>query len=109
MSLSVLPGKHWSCLQGLSQSSIHSLLDGPLGAQGHLEKDEAETVSAMASLSVDVEQPGSVPEDTETSRSAGRLGSVDDVRLIVRCFDVKSCRLVLNRSTEEPMEEEPVL
>ncbi|XP_028267287.1 histone deacetylase 5 isoform X1 [Parambassis ranga] len=75
-----IQSKHWSCLQGLSQSSIHSLLDGPLGAQGQSEKDEAETVSAMASLSVDVEQPGSVPDDTETSRS-----------------------------TEEPMEEEPVL
>uniref|UniRef100_A0A3Q4I616 Histone deacetylase n=1 Tax=Neolamprologus brichardi TaxID=32507 RepID=A0A3Q4I616_NEOBR len=48
----------------------HSLLDGPLGAQGQSEKDEAETVSAMASLSVDVEQPGSVPDSTETSRSA---------------------------------------
>uniref|UniRef100_A0A3Q4IC41 Histone deacetylase n=1 Tax=Neolamprologus brichardi TaxID=32507 RepID=A0A3Q4IC41_NEOBR len=71
--------KHWSCLQSLSQTSGHSLLDGPLGAQGQSEKDEAETVSAMASLSVDVEQPGSVPDSTETS------------------------------STEEPMEEEPVL
>uniref|UniRef100_A0A3P8NVS4 Histone deacetylase n=1 Tax=Astatotilapia calliptera TaxID=8154 RepID=A0A3P8NVS4_ASTCA len=63
-------GKHWSCLQSLSQTSGHSLLDGPLGAQGQSEKDEAETVSAMASLSVDVEQPGSVPDSTETSRSA---------------------------------------
>ncbi|XP_041855008.1 histone deacetylase 5 isoform X2 [Melanotaenia boesemani] len=73
-----IQSKHWSCLQSLTQTSGHSLLDGPLGAQGQSEKDEAETVSAMASLSVDVEQP--VPEDTETSRS-----------------------------TEEPMEEEPVL
>lgn len=75
-----IQSKHWSCLQSLSQTSGHSLLDGPLGAQGQSEKDEAETVSAMASLSVDVEQPGSVPDNTETSRS-----------------------------TEEPMEEEPVL
>ncbi|XP_072224137.1 histone deacetylase 5 isoform X2 [Leuresthes tenuis] len=75
-----IQSKHWSCLQSLTQASGHSLLDGPLGAQGQSEKDEAETVSAMASLSVDVKQPGSVPEDTETSRS-----------------------------TEEPMEEEPVL
>ncbi|XP_035771789.1 histone deacetylase 5 [Neolamprologus brichardi] len=75
-----IQSKHWSCLQSLSQTSGHSLLDGPLGAQGQSEKDEAETVSAMASLSVDVEQPGSVPDSTETSRS-----------------------------TEEPMEEEPVL
>lgn len=67
-------GKHWSCLQSLSQTSGHSPLDGPLGAQGQSEKDEAETVSAMASLSVDVEQPGSVPDDTETSRSAVRCG-----------------------------------
>uniref|UniRef100_A0AAX7SM35 Histone deacetylase n=1 Tax=Astatotilapia calliptera TaxID=8154 RepID=A0AAX7SM35_ASTCA len=73
-----IQSKHWSCLQSLSQTSGHSLLDGPLGAQGQSEKDEAETVSAMASLSVDVEQPGSVPDSTETSRS-----------------------------TEEPMEEEP--
>lgn len=68
--LSLPAGKHWSCLQSLSQTSGHSLLDGPLGAQGQSEKDEAETVSAMASLSVDVEQPGSVPDSTETSRSA---------------------------------------
>uniref|UniRef100_A0A669DFY2 Histone deacetylase n=1 Tax=Oreochromis niloticus TaxID=8128 RepID=A0A669DFY2_ORENI len=57
-----IQSKHWSCLQSLSQTSGHSLLDGPLGAQGQSEKDEAETVSAMASLSVDVEQPGSVPD-----------------------------------------------
>nr|XP_019961377.1 PREDICTED: histone deacetylase 5-like [Paralichthys olivaceus] len=75
-----IQNKHWPCLQSLSQTSGHSLLDGPLGAQGQSEKDEAETVSAMASLSVDVEQPGSVPGDSETGRS-----------------------------TEEPMEEEPVL
>ncbi|XP_062295073.1 histone deacetylase 5 isoform X2 [Scomber scombrus] len=71
-----IQSKHWSCLQ----TSGHSLLDSPLGAQGQSEKDEADTVSAMASLSVDVDQPSSVPDNTETSRS-----------------------------TEEPMEEEPVL
>ncbi|XP_069033746.1 histone deacetylase 5 isoform X2 [Embiotoca jacksoni] len=71
---------HWPCLQSLSQTSGHSLLDGPSGAQGQSEEDEADTVSAMASLSVDVEQPSSIPDDTETSRS-----------------------------TEEPMEEEPIL
>ncbi|XP_075938921.1 histone deacetylase 5 isoform X4 [Anarhichas minor] len=75
-----IQNKHWSCLQSLSQTSGHSLLDEPLGAQGQSEKDEAETVSAMASLSVDVEQPRSEPDNAETSRS-----------------------------TEEPMEEEPVL
>uniref|UniRef100_A0A8D0ASR4 Histone deacetylase n=1 Tax=Sander lucioperca TaxID=283035 RepID=A0A8D0ASR4_SANLU len=65
-----IQSKHWSCLQSLSQTSGHSLLDSPLGAQGQSEKDEADTVSAMASLSVDVEQPGSDPDNTETSRSA---------------------------------------
>nr|XP_046270166.1 histone deacetylase 5 isoform X2 [Scatophagus argus]XP_046270167.1 histone deacetylase 5 isoform X2 [Scatophagus argus]XP_046270168.1 histone deacetylase 5 isoform X2 [Scatophagus argus] len=74
-----IQSKHWSCLQSLSQTSGHSLLDSPLGAQGQSE-DEAETVSAMASLSVDVEQQTSVLNNTETSRSI-----------------------------EEPMEEEPVL
>uniref|UniRef100_A0A7N8XIA4 Histone deacetylase n=1 Tax=Mastacembelus armatus TaxID=205130 RepID=A0A7N8XIA4_9TELE len=63
-----IQSKHWSCLQSLSQTSGHSPLDGPLGAQGQSEKDEAETVSAMASLSVDVEH--SVSDNTETSRSA---------------------------------------
>uniref|UniRef100_A0A665SYZ5 Histone deacetylase n=1 Tax=Echeneis naucrates TaxID=173247 RepID=A0A665SYZ5_ECHNA len=66
--------KHWSCLQNLSQTSSHSLLDGPLGAKGQSEKDEAETVSAMASLSVDVEPPGSVPDSSETSRSGEHYG-----------------------------------
>ncbi|XP_038163788.1 histone deacetylase 5 isoform X1 [Cyprinodon tularosa] len=75
-----IQSKHWPCLQSLSQTSGQSLLAGSPGAQGQSERDEAETVSAMASLSVDVEQPCSVPESKETSRS-----------------------------TEEPMEEEPVL
>ncbi|XP_041633678.1 histone deacetylase 5 isoform X2 [Cheilinus undulatus] len=74
-----IQSKHWPCLQSLSQTCGHSLLDGPPEVRGQSE-DEAETVSAMASLSVDVEQTSSVPDDTETSRS-----------------------------TEEPMEEEPVL
>uniref|UniRef100_A0A8D3B4I4 Histone deacetylase n=1 Tax=Scophthalmus maximus TaxID=52904 RepID=A0A8D3B4I4_SCOMX len=64
-----IQSKHWSCLQ----TSGHSLLDDPLGAQGQSEKDEADTVSAMASLSVDVEQPGSIPGDSETSRSVVTL------------------------------------
>uniref|UniRef100_A0A673AEB9 Histone deacetylase n=1 Tax=Sphaeramia orbicularis TaxID=375764 RepID=A0A673AEB9_9TELE len=75
-----IQSKHWPCLQSLSHTSCHSLLDSPLGAQGQSEKDEAETVSAMASLSVDVDQPGSVNDGTDTSRS-----------------------------TDEPMEEEPGL
>uniref|UniRef100_A0A665T9M5 Histone deacetylase n=1 Tax=Echeneis naucrates TaxID=173247 RepID=A0A665T9M5_ECHNA len=69
-----IQSKHWSCLQNLSQTSSHSLLDGPLGAKGQSEKDEAETVSAMASLSVDVEPPGSVPDSSETSRSGEHYG-----------------------------------
>uniref|UniRef100_A0A4W6CP45 Histone deacetylase n=1 Tax=Lates calcarifer TaxID=8187 RepID=A0A4W6CP45_LATCA len=69
-----IQSKHWSCLQNLPQTSGHSLLDGPLGAQGQSEKDEAETVSAMASLSVDVEQPGSVPDNSESSRSGVHCG-----------------------------------
>lgn len=69
ISLSVPEGKHWPCLQSLSQTSGHSLLDGPKGAQGQSE-DEAETVSAMASLTVDVEQQASVLNNTETGRSA---------------------------------------
>ncbi|XP_068192044.1 histone deacetylase 5 isoform X2 [Antennarius striatus] len=75
-----IQSKHWPCLQSLSQTSGYSVSDGPLkGAQGQSE-DEAETVSAMASLTVDAEQQASALTDTETSRS-----------------------------TEEPMEEEPVL
>ncbi|XP_049599818.1 histone deacetylase 5 isoform X1 [Syngnathus scovelli] len=72
-----IQSKHWPCLQILSQTSSHSILDG---AQIQSEKDEADTVSAMASLSVDVEQSGSAANVTDASRS-----------------------------TEEPMEEEPVL
>ncbi|XP_029015184.1 histone deacetylase 5 isoform X4 [Betta splendens] len=75
-----LQSKHWSCLQSWSQSSGHSILNPLLAAQGQSEKDEAETLSAMASLSVDVEPLDSVPDNAGT-----------------------------NRSTEEPMEEEPVL
>uniref|UniRef100_A0A3B4AT03 Histone deacetylase n=1 Tax=Periophthalmus magnuspinnatus TaxID=409849 RepID=A0A3B4AT03_9GOBI len=41
--------KHWPCLHSLSPSTGHMLLDSP---QGQSERDEAETVSAMASLSV---------------------------------------------------------
>ncbi|XP_061829750.1 histone deacetylase 5 isoform X2 [Nerophis lumbriciformis] len=76
-----IQSKHWSCLQNMSPTSSHSLLDSPLGAQGQSEKDEADTVSAMASLSVDVEQSSSAADIADGS----------------------------SRSTEEPMEEEPVL
>lgn len=94
-------GKHWSCLQSLSQTSGHSPLDGPLGAQGQSEKDEAETVSAMASLSVDVEQPGSVPDDTETSRSAVRCGDcvMTDRQRSEGQYEPISLTIVLNYST----------
>uniref|UniRef100_A0A8C6PT75 Histone deacetylase n=1 Tax=Nothobranchius furzeri TaxID=105023 RepID=A0A8C6PT75_NOTFU len=64
-----IQSQHWPCLQTLSQTSGYVLMETPAGTQGQSEKDEAETVSAMASLSVDVEQPGSA-EHTETSRSA---------------------------------------
>ncbi|MED6282534.1 Histone deacetylase 5, partial [Characodon lateralis] len=59
-----IQSKHWPCLQSSSQSSGHST-----EVPGQSERDEAETVSAMASLSVDVEQPGSLLENTESSRS----------------------------------------
>lgn len=68
--LFVLQGKHWPCLQSLAHTSGHSLSDVPKAAQGQSE-DEAETVSAMASLSVDVEQQqASALNSMETSRSA---------------------------------------
>uniref|UniRef100_A0A674MBR1 Histone deacetylase n=1 Tax=Takifugu rubripes TaxID=31033 RepID=A0A674MBR1_TAKRU len=76
-----IQGKHWPCLQSLSHTSTHSLSDAPKAAQGQSE-DEAETVSAMASLSVDVEQ----------QQQTSDLSSMET-----------------SRSTEEPMEEEPVL
>lgn len=66
--LSLSSGKHWHCLQSLSQTSGHSPLAGSPEALGQSEREEAETVSAMASLSVDVDQPVSVPENSESSR-----------------------------------------
>uniref|UniRef100_A0A8C6S803 Histone deacetylase n=1 Tax=Neogobius melanostomus TaxID=47308 RepID=A0A8C6S803_9GOBI len=72
-----IQSKHWPCLRSLSQATGHMQLDSP---QGQSERDEAETVSAMASLSVDVEQSSSGADNSDTSRS-----------------------------TEEPMEQEPVL
>ncbi|XP_034045428.1 histone deacetylase 5 isoform X2 [Thalassophryne amazonica] len=74
-----IQSKHWPCLQSLSYMISPSLSSSRV-VQGQSEKDEAETVSAMASLSVDVEQPGSASDTTDTSRS-----------------------------TEEPMEAEPAL
>ncbi|XP_057716953.1 histone deacetylase 5 isoform X1 [Corythoichthys intestinalis] len=75
-----IQSKHWPCLQTLSPTGSHSRLDSPVGAQVQSEKDEADTVSAMASLSVDVEQSSSTTDIADASRS-----------------------------TEEPMEEELVL
>lgn len=72
-----IQSKHWPCLLSQSLATGHMQLDSP---QGQSERDEAETVSAMASLSVDVEQSSSVADNSQTSRS-----------------------------TEEPMEQEPVL
>uniref|UniRef100_A0A3B5LQF3 Histone deacetylase domain-containing protein n=1 Tax=Xiphophorus couchianus TaxID=32473 RepID=A0A3B5LQF3_9TELE len=64
-----IQSKHWPCLQSASQTSGPSLLPGSPVAPGQSERDEAETLSAMASLSVDVDQPGSVPENRESNRS----------------------------------------
>uniref|UniRef100_A0A665T057 Histone deacetylase n=1 Tax=Echeneis naucrates TaxID=173247 RepID=A0A665T057_ECHNA len=65
------PEPRWRFLNRRHHPSSHN---GPLGAKGQSEKDEAETVSAMASLSVDVEPPGSVPDSSETSRSGEHYG-----------------------------------
>uniref|UniRef100_A0A4W5LUL1 Histone deacetylase n=1 Tax=Hucho hucho TaxID=62062 RepID=A0A4W5LUL1_9TELE len=70
-----IQGKHWSSLQRLAPTVGQSLMDAQ-----RREKDEADTVTAMASLTVDTEQAAASTVSTETSRS-----------------------------TEEPMEEEPVL
>ncbi|KAL0992935.1 hypothetical protein UPYG_G00101160 [Umbra pygmaea] len=73
-ALSSPAGKHWSSLQRLAPTVGQSLMDAQ-----RREKDEADTVTAMASLTVDTEQATSTVS-AET-----------------------------NRSTDEPMEEEPVL
>ncbi|XP_021480849.2 histone deacetylase 5 isoform X1 [Oncorhynchus mykiss] len=70
-----IQSKHWSSLQRLAPTVGQSLMDAQ-----RREKDEADTVTAMASLTVDTEQAATSTVSTETSRS-----------------------------TEEPMEEEPVL
>lgn len=43
------PGKYWRCLQRLSSTVGHSLIEAQ-----KCENEEAETVTAMASLSVGV-------------------------------------------------------
>uniref|UniRef100_A0A8C7UPH4 Histone deacetylase n=1 Tax=Oncorhynchus mykiss TaxID=8022 RepID=A0A8C7UPH4_ONCMY len=78
--VAALLGKHWSSLQRLAPTVGQSLMDAQ-----RREKDEADTVTAMASLTVDTEQ-------------AARLMSVMPFPIWCTC-----------RSTEEPMEEEPVL
>uniref|UniRef100_A0A4W5PZK2 Histone deacetylase n=1 Tax=Hucho hucho TaxID=62062 RepID=A0A4W5PZK2_9TELE len=70
-----IQSKHWNSLQRLAPTVGQSLMDAQ-----RREKDEADTVTAMASLTVDTEQAAASTISTETSRS-----------------------------TEEPMEEEPVL
>ncbi|KAM9467279.1 histone deacetylase 5-like isoform 1-T1 [Salvelinus alpinus] len=70
-----IQSKHWSSLQRLATTVGQSLMDAQ-----RREKDEADTVTAMASLTVDTEQATASTISMETSRS-----------------------------TEEPMEEEPVL
>ena len=57
------PGKHWGCVQRLAPTVGQSLLDAQ-----RREKDDADTVTAMASLTVDTEQPAADNVTTETSR-----------------------------------------
>ncbi|XP_056464087.1 serine/threonine-protein kinase WNK1-like [Gadus chalcogrammus] len=80
----LIQSEHWPSLQKMHHNISPSLLDGQQGSPSQSEvaarKEEAETVSAMASLTVDVTQAGSASVTMETSRS-----------------------------TDEPMEEEPVL
>lgn len=52
-----LSGKHWSSVKRYASTVGYSLLE----AQKH-EKEEAETVTALASLTVDTEQNSSEPE-----------------------------------------------
>ncbi|KAJ7992575.1 hypothetical protein DPEC_G00280110 [Dallia pectoralis] len=70
-----IQSKHWSSLQRLAPTVGQSLIDAQ-----RREKDEADAVTAMASLTVDTELVATSTASSET-----------------------------NRSTEEPMEEEPVL
>ncbi|CAL8288742.1 unnamed protein product [Boreogadus saida] len=80
----LIQSEHWPSLQKMHHNVSPSLLDGQQSSPSQSEvaacKEEAETVSAMASLTVDVTQAGSASVTMETSRS-----------------------------TDEPMEEEPVL
>ncbi|KAJ3600816.1 hypothetical protein NHX12_031791 [Muraenolepis orangiensis] len=66
----LIQSEHWPCLRRLHNVSP-SLLDVQQGSQSQSEavasREEAETVSAMASLTVDV--TGSAPVTMETSRS----------------------------------------
>ncbi|XP_043089606.1 histone deacetylase 5 isoform X3 [Puntigrus tetrazona] len=57
-----IQSKHWTSLQRLAPTVGHSLLDAQ-----RREKDEADTLTAMASLTVDNDQQKT---STETSRSA---------------------------------------
>uniref|UniRef100_A0A4W5LSL1 Histone deacetylase n=1 Tax=Hucho hucho TaxID=62062 RepID=A0A4W5LSL1_9TELE len=61
--LSLPAGKHWSSLQRLAPTVGQSLMDAQ-----RREKDEADTVTAMASLTVDTEQAAASTVSTETSR-----------------------------------------
>uniref|UniRef100_A0A8C7FDK3 Histone deacetylase n=1 Tax=Oncorhynchus kisutch TaxID=8019 RepID=A0A8C7FDK3_ONCKI len=62
-TLSLPAGKHWSSLQRLAPTVGQSLMDAQ-----RREKDEADTVTAMASLTVDTEQAAASTVSTETSR-----------------------------------------
>uniref|UniRef100_A0A674AL07 Histone deacetylase n=1 Tax=Salmo trutta TaxID=8032 RepID=A0A674AL07_SALTR len=58
-----IQSKHWSSLQRLAPTVGQSLMDAQ-----RREKDEADTVTAMASLTVDTEQAAASTVSTETSR-----------------------------------------
>uniref|UniRef100_A0A4W5PM42 Histone deacetylase n=1 Tax=Hucho hucho TaxID=62062 RepID=A0A4W5PM42_9TELE len=62
-TLSLPAGKHWNSLQRLAPTVGQSLMDAQ-----RREKDEADTVTAMASLTVDTEQAAASTISTETSR-----------------------------------------
>ncbi|KAM6957737.1 histone deacetylase 5 [Aplochiton taeniatus] len=85
-----IQSKHWGCVQRLSATLGQSLCEAE-----QREKDEADTLSAMASLTVHSQQASGSAPSTDPTPSAAAACSVGDS---------ESCR-----SVEEPMEEEPVL
>lgn len=76
-----IQSKHWGCVQQLAPTVGQSLQDAQ-----RREKDEADTVTAMASLTVDTE----LQQQQQTTNS-------------------DAVATETSRSADEPMEEEPVL